>query len=218
MIGLPPQPFGDNWRVWAQRLLPYLVEMKNRLTWKRGDEVATDDGILLWDSAINAPVVTLNGEFRELVIKDGHGIASSSTDISPLAINTAYPIVWDAIALNDQVSLGTPASRIVFTRGGTFLLSFTVQVTSNSASTKTLWFWPRIDGVDVPNSTMKVSIHNSTETTVLSRTVLFDIAAGSYLEAVYEADDVNVTLESAPAGVNAPATPSALLSVVRMHQ
>lgn len=218
MIDMPPKPTGGDWVQWARRLTPYLTQIRDRLHYKRGDETASENGIFLWDQSLKSPVVSVDGEFRQLIIKDGHGIAVSNTDITPVAINTAYAITWDSISLADGVSIGTPASRLSFASGGTFMLSFSVQVTSTDASTKTLWFWPRINGVDVPNSTMKVSIHNNSETTVLSRTALFDITAGDYIEAVYESDSTAVTLESAPAGTNAPATPSVMLAVTRIHQ
>lgn len=218
MIDQPPKPYGDDWKSWARRLTPYLMQMKNRLGFLRGDERPADNGILLWDQTNKQPVISIDGAFKPLVIHDGHAIASSTTDITPAAINTAYAITWDSIALAEGVTLGTPASRLVFSEGGTFLMAFSVQITSTSASTKTLWFWPRINGSDVSGATMKVSIHNNSETTVLSRTALIDVVAGDYLEAFYEVDDTAVTLESAPAGTNAPATPSVILSVTRIHQ
>lgn len=215
---LPPPPTGRDWQNWAERINSWLTVTKDKLTFKLSKHVASDNGVMLWDETLKSPVISVDGAYRQLILKDGHGIAVSNTDISPLAVNTAYPIAWDAINLADGVSIGSPASRLVFSSGGTFMLSFSVQITSGDASTKTLWFWPRINGVDIPNSTMKVSIHNNSETTVLSRTSMFDISAGDYIEAVYESSSTAVTLESAPAGVNAPATPSVVLSVTRIHQ
>ncbi len=218
MIDRPPVAQGATWQGWGERLNLYLARIADKLRWKRGDENASQNGVILWDESIKSPVVSVDGAFIPFILKDGHGIAYSNTDITPAAINTAYAILWDAISLNDGVSIGTPASRLVFASGGTFMLSFSVQITSSDASTKSLWFWPRINGVDIPNSTMKLTMHNNSETTVLSRTALFDVTAGDYLEAVYEADSTAVTLESAPAGTNAPATPSVLLAVTRIHQ
>ena len=218
MIDRPPQPLGEDWKTWARRLESYLTQIKNRLSWKRDDARPTDNGILLWDNINKQPVISIDGVFKPLVIHDGHAIASSNSDITPAAINTAYAINWDSIALAEGITLGTPTSRLVFSEGGTFLMAFSVQITSTSASTKTLWFWPRINGADVSGATMKVSIHNNSETTVMSRTALIDVVAGDYLEAFYEVNDTTVTLESAPAGTNAPATPSVILSVTRIHQ
>lgn len=214
----PPPPVGDSWQTWGNALNNFIVSVYDKLRWKRGDERTSDNGVLLWDETIKSPVISVDGVWRSLILKDGHGIALSTTDITPAAINTAYGIQWDALQLAEGISIGTPTSRLVFASGGTFMLSFSVQLTSGDASTKTVWFWPRVNGVDIPNSTMKSTIHTNAETTVLSRTALFDITAGDYLEAMYEADSTAITLEAAPAGTNAPATPSVIMAVTRIHQ
>ena len=214
----PPPPTGAAWNAWAERLNTWLVRAKDRLTFKRSDHTAADDGIILWDGANSEPVVTVGGEFIPLVLKDGHGIAYSNSDITAAAANTAYTVVFDGVQLNTGVTLGTPASRIVFEKGGTFLLAFSVQITSSNSSLKDLWFWPRINGTDVAGSTIKVSIVDNGATIVMSRSALFDMTAGDYLEVAWATSDTAVTLESAPATAFAPATPSVLLSVTRVHQ
>ena len=173
---------------------------------------------MLWDNEQKEPVISVNGAFKPLVIQDGSGMCYSNTDITAAAINTAYAITLDGIANADGVSLGTPASRVVFTDGGTFLLSFSVQITSSNASLKNLWFWPRINGTDVDGSTIKVSVVDNGATIVMSRSALFDVAAGDYLEIMWATSDTAVTLESAPATAFAPATPSIILGVTRIHQ
>lgn len=213
-----PKPFGENWTVWGNRLAQYLDTIRSSLVWRRGGNKAPEDGILLWDNDSKEPVVSVDGEFIPLVLKDGHGIAYSNSDISAAAANTAYTVVFDGLQLNTGVTLGTPASRIVFEKGGTFLLAFSVQITSSNASLKDLWFWPRINGTDVAGSTIKVSVVDNGATIVMSRSALFEMTAGDYLEVAWATSDTAVTLESAPATAFAPATPSVLLSVTRIHQ
>jgi hypothetical protein len=213
-----PKPFGQNWIVWGNRLTQYLDTIRSSLVWRRGETKAPEDGILLWDNDAKEPVVSVSGEYIPLVLKDGHGIAYSNTDITAAAVNTAYTVVFDGIQLNTGVDLGTPASRIVFEKGGTYLLAFSVQITSSNASLKDLWFWPRINGTDVAGSTIKVSVVDNGATIVMSRSALFDLTAGDYLEVAWATSDTTVTLESAPATAFAPATPSVLLSVTRVHQ
>jgi hypothetical protein len=190
----------------------------DKLSFKTSNHTAAEDGVMLWDGANSEPVVTVGGEFIPLVLKDGHGIAYSNTYITAAAANTAYTVVFDGIQLNTGVTLGTPASRLVFEKGGTYLLAFSVQITSSNSSLKDLWFWPRINGTDVDGSTIKVSIVDNGATIVMSRSALFDLTAGDYLEVAWATSDTAVTLESAPATAFAPATPSVLLSVTRVHQ
>jgi hypothetical protein len=213
-----PKPFGENFTVWGNRLAQYLDSVRDKLTYRRGELKAPEDGILLWDNETKEPVISIDGVYKPLVIQDGSGMGYSNTDITAAAINTAYAITLDGIANADGVSLGTPASRVVFAEGGTFLLSFSVQITSSNASLKNLWFWPRINGTDVDGSTIKVSVVDNGATIVMSRSALFDVTAGDYLEIMWATSDTAVTLEAAPATAFAPATPSVILGVTRIHQ
>jgi hypothetical protein len=70
----------------------------------------------------------------------------------------------------------------VFDQAGEYLLSFTAQITSTSASTANFWFWPRVNGTDTAGSTIKASLHQNAATTVVSRTVIFYIDANDYVE------------------------------------
>lgn len=212
----PPPPTGDI-RQWAERLVAWLVRSKDRITFKQADHTAVDDGVLLWDAVNKEPVITKDGEFRPLVIQDGSGMAYSNSNITAAAINTAYDITWDGIADADQISLQN-GTEIHFDKGGMFMLAFSVQITSNNASLKDLWFWPAINGTDVAGSTMKISIETNGGTMVMSRSALFNISAGDYLEARWATSDIAVTLEAHAAETFCPATPSVTLSVTRIHQ
>jgi len=214
-----PKPFGQDWITWGNRLTQYLDSVRSKLMWRRNETRASEDGILLWDNDNNSPVVSLDGVFVPLVLHDGHAIVISSSDITPAAANQEYAITWDSISLDEGMSLGgSPTTRLVFNAGGTFMLSFSVQVTSSTSSAATIWLWPKVNGSDINNSTMKATLHNSSQTTVLSRTVLLNMTAGDYIEAWYECDTTSITLESAPAATYAPATPSVTLSAFRVHQ
>jgi hypothetical protein len=212
-----PKLFGVDVENWARRLTQYLDTIHDKLSWKRGDEKASENGILMWDESIKSPVVSKDGEFRPLVIQDGSGMAYSNTNITAAAINTAYDIAWDGIANADEVSL-LNSTEIHFVKGGMFLLAFSVQITSGNSSLKNLWFWPAINGTDVAGSTMKISIDTNSGTVVMSRSALFSVSAGDYLEARWATSDTAVTLEAHAAETFCPATPSVTLSVTRIHQ
>lgn len=212
-----PKPFGDNFTVWGNRLAQYLDSVRDKLTYRRGEQKAPEDGILLWDNDQSEPVVSIGGVYKPLVIQDGSGMAYSNTNITAAAANTAYEIAWDGVANADGISLAN-STEIHFTDGGLYTLSFSVQITSGNASLKDLWFWPAINGTDVTGSTMKLSIDVNGGTVVMSRTALFSVSAGDYLEAKWATSDTAVTLEAHAAETFCPATPSVTLSVARIHQ
>jgi hypothetical protein len=212
-----PKPFGSNWVVWGNRLTQYLDTIRSSLVWRRGETKAPEDGILLWDNSEKEPVISIDGVYRPLVIQDGSGMAYSNTNITAAAINTAYEIEWDGIANGDGVTLEND-TEIHFNDGGLYSLAFSVQITSTNSSLKDLWFWPAINGVDVDGSTIKISIVDNGATIVMSRTALFTVSSGDYLEAKWATSDTAVTLESHAAETFCPATPSVTLSVARIHQ
>lgn len=212
-----PKPFGGDWQTWGNRLSQYIDTIRSQLVWKRGETKAPSDGIMLWDNDNKEPVVSIDGVYRPLVIQDGSGMAYSNTNITAAAINTAYEIEWDGIANGDGVTLEND-TEIHFSDGGLYSLAFSVQITSTNSSLKDLWFWPAINGTDVAGSTIKVSIVDNGATVVMSRTALFNVSAGDYLEAKWATSDTAVTLEAHAAETFCPATPSVTLSVARIHQ
>jgi len=212
-----PKPFGDNLTVWANRLVQYIDSTRSKLMFRRGATRAPEDGILLWDNEASEPVVSLGGVYKPLVIQDGSGMAYSNSNITAASANTAYDIAWDGLANADGISLQN-STEIHFSDGGMYLLAFSVQITSGNASLKDLWFWPAINGTDVSGSTIKVSIVDNGATIVMSRSALFSVSAGDYIEARWATSDTAVTLEAHAAETFCPATPSATLSVARIHQ
>ena len=212
----PPPPLGPDWKPWGERLIDYLKKVRSKLPFFETGDSATEDGVMLWDTS-GYPVISKGGEYRQIVLADGFGTFVSNTDQTTTA-NTATAISWDSMPFGDGVSLGTPTSRVVFAEGGYYLVAFSVQITSSSASTKTLYFWPRLNGSDIANSTIKVSLHDNGGTIVMSRSAIFNVSTNDYLEAYWATDDANVSLDASTATAFAPATPSVILSVTRLRQ
>lgn len=147
-----------------------------------------------------------------------YGGFTDSTNKTAAAINTAYAITFNTTSASNGISLGTPTSRIIATNAGLYEFSFSTQLTSGSASAKTVWFWPRKNGTDIPNSAMKASVSGSNVTVAVSRSMFFSLNAGDYIEAMWATNDTNVTLEAAASTAFAPATPSAIMTVSQISQ
>lgn len=211
---LPP-PAGPDWKVWARQLTAYLSRHWEMLDYKTGNESLSDNGIMMWDNTLGYPVVSKNGEFRQVVLADGEANLGISTNVTAAAANTAYPLTFTMLS-GSGISLGTPASRIVFEEGGQYVLSFSAQIYSTSASTVDFYFWPRVNGSDVTGSTMKNSLHNNGATLVVSRSSIFTFSAGDYLEAMWAVDSTSGSLKAFSATAFAPATPAATLSITRV--
>lgn len=216
-LGYTPPPVTENIQVWAQNVVTYLQRTASRLAFRRGDARATEDGVILWDEASGYPVVSKGGEYRQIVLADGYAFLGQDTNITAAAADTAYAITYDTPAMASGISLGTPASRIVFAEGGTYLLAFSAQVTSTSGSTVEFRFWPRINGVDVAGSTIRANLHQHDASFVVGRSAIFNISANDYLEVMWATNRTHGYLEAAPATAYAPAAPSTSLSITRIR-
>ena len=211
---LPP-PAGPDWKVWARQLTAYLSRNWEMLGYKTGNESLSDNGIMMWDNTLGYPVVSKDGTFRQVVLADGEANLGISTNVTAAAANTAYPLTFTMLS-GSGISLGTPASRIVFEEGGQYLLSFSAQINSTSSSTVDFFFWPRVNGTNITGSTMKNSLHNNGATLVVSRSSIFTFNAGDYLEAMWAVDSTAGSLQAFSATAFAPATPAATLSITRV--
>ena len=202
---------------WAENLRRYLGRALNQLDAKDASVSAAEDGVLLWDRINGYPVVSKNGEWRQVVLANGVAHLEITSDVTAASANTAYPLTFTIMAGSVGVTLGTPASRIVFTEGGAYTLSFTAQTHSSSGSTVNFWFWPRLNGVDIVDSAMQNTLHQNNATMIMSRTQIFNVNAGDYLEAYWATDSTNGSLQHHAANAFSPATPAATLAISRVN-
>ena len=209
-------PLSPDIRQWAENLRRYLGRALNQLDARDASASASENGVLLWDNALGYPVVSKNGEWRQIVLEDGRYAGGITTDQTAAATNTAYALTYTSSAA-DGITNGTPASRIVFEEAGEYMISFSAQIASTSGSTVNFWFWPRVNGSDVAGSTMKNALHQNGATLVVSRSVIFNFSAGDYLEAMWAVDSTSGFLDATAATAFAPAAPASTIAITRLH-
>lgn len=214
----PPPPLGPSWSAWGERLVQYLVNVRTKLSTLLSTDVASDDGILLWDRT-GYPVVSKDGQFRQIILADGYASLSRSTNQIASAINTPQAIGWSTPSFNSGITLDpSDNTKIVFAEEGVYLLAFAVELLSNSSNAKSGWFWPRINGVDVAGSTIKVTMSDNGHHLVMSRSAAFPMTAGSYLQAMWAVDDVDLWIDAPTATAFAPSSPAVTLAITRLRQ
>lgn len=211
-----PEPRGDDWKAWARRMMQYLGQTRIPLVQQTGGEPAADDGLLMWDRENKYPVVSKNGEWVQVVLEDGQYAGAVSTDQTAASTNTAYALTYTS-SIADGVTNGTPSSRLVFEEAGQYMISFSAQIASTSSSTVNFWFWPRVNGTDVTGSTMKNALHQNGSVLVVSRSAIFDLNAGDYLEAMWAVDSTTGFLDATAATAFAPAAPASTIAITRLH-
>ncbi len=216
MSAILPPPVGPDWRVWGRQLSTYLGRALSRMQFKVGDPVPAENGILLWDDVAGYPVVSKNGEFRQIILEDGDYAGAISSNVTAAAANTAYALTFTS-SVSNGIANGTPASRIVFSEAGEYLINFSAQIASSTSSSVSFRFWPRKNGTNVTGSTMVNSLHNNGSTFVTSRSAIFQFAAGDYLEAMWATTDTSGHLNATAATAYAPAAPAATIGITRVH-
>ena len=211
-------PFTPDIQSWAENIRKFLGKALNQLDAKDQYSSAAEDGVLLFDRVNKYPVVSVDGEFRQIVLEDGHANLVRTTDVTAAATNTAYAIQFDTPTGAEGISLdGTDPTKIVFAEGGEYLLMFSAQIASTSSSTVNFYFWPRLNGTDATGSTMKNALHQNGATLVVSRAAKFDVTAGDYLQVMWAVDSTSGFLDASAATAFSPAAPASTLAITRMH-
>ena len=210
-------PIGPDLRQWGRQLTIYLQQNLAKLGFKTSTDNPSENGVILWDNVNGYPVVSKNGEFRQIVLEDGHADFILTADVTPAAANTAYKLTYDALAGNDGITQGTPASRIVFEEAGQYVIAFSAQISSTSASTVHFYFWPSVNGTNIADSAMTTALHQNNATVVTSRTQIFTVAAGDYFEVNYMIDSTQGFLNYTAASSPVPAIPASTLAITRLH-
>ena len=211
-----PPTVGPDIFEWARTFTTWTRRALTQLVFKPSGAAAIENGTLLWDDAAGYPVVSKNGEWRQIVLEDGEYSGSITANQTAGVINTPYALTYTP-SVADGIANGTPASRIVFDEAGQYMVSFSAQIASTSSSTVNFWFWPRVNGTDVAGSSMENALHQNGATLVVSRSAIFEISAGDYLEAMWAVDSTSGFLSANAATAFAPAAPASTIAITRLH-
>jgi hypothetical protein len=212
-----PPVIGERWQIWAEDLRRYLGRVQSQLSAREASSSANENGVILWDRTNKYPVVSRDGEFRQILLADGYAIFGQDADVTAAAANTAYKIALDNIASQGITLTGSPLTEITFVESGLYSLAFTAQIESTSGSTIDFRFWPRLNGVDATGNTVMASLHNNGATNVVSRTAIFSITAGDVLNVMWAVSSTNGRLKAHAATAYAPSAPSVTLNIVRVQ-
>ena len=210
-------PYTPDIQAWAENIRRFLGKALNQLDAKDQYSSAAEDGVILYDRQNGYPVVSKNGVWRQIVLEDGHGDFYINADVTAASANTEYQLTYTAEASNSGITLGSPASRIVFGEAGQYVISFSAQISSTSSSTVHFYFWPSVNGTDINNSAMTTALHQNNATLVTSRTQIFTVAANDYLEVNWMTDSTNGFLNATAASAPVPNIPASTLSITRLH-
>ena len=224
--GLPPPPTkaadgGFAWTSWYNQLYK-LLSTTGSVAWdlidKAGSSIADlankNHNLLtsMQGGTTNEYYHLSNTDYLSVHDKQ-HGVFYDTTDQTAAAINTAYPITFNTTDISNGITRGTPTSRIVCARAGTYNFQFSIQFLKSAASSAHVWVWARINGSDVTNSATQLTLSGSGAALVAAWNLVYTLAAGDYFELVWSTNDTNCSIETVAAAAPVPAIPSVILTV-----
>lgn len=142
-----------------------------------------------------------------------YGQFLDTTTQTAAAINTAYAITYNTTDISNGVYLGSPSSRIYVDEPAIYNFLFSIQLDKSSGGTANFWIWPRVNGVDVPNSASQIRIQGNDAELFSAAGFFFNLNAGDYVEFMFEVSDTSVQLASFAATTIHPAIPSIIITV-----
>ena len=136
----------------------------------------------------------------------------TTTQTNPVA-NQVNLFTYNSVESEFQITRGTPTSKIFVTNTGVYNFQFSAQLDKTGGGKDNIFIWPRINGVNVPNSATKVVIQGSTDEVVAAWNFVLIMEAGDYFELAWQSNDTNLIILAQSPASNYPAVPSIIMTV-----
>ncbi len=136
----------------------------------------------------------------------------TTTQTNPIA-SAVNLFKYNSVVSEFQVTRGTPTSKIYVNNTGVYNFQFSAQLDKTGGGSDAVYIWPRINGVNVPDSATKIVIDGPNSEIVPAWNFVLVMEAGDYFELAWESPDTAVFVPYvAPTG-NIPGIPSIIMTV-----
>jgi hypothetical protein len=136
----------------------------------------------------------------------------TTTQTNPVA-SAVNLFTYNSVVSQFQVTRGTPTSKVYVNNTGVYNFQFSAQLDKSGGGASAVYIWPRINGVNVPDSASKVVIDGPNSEIIPAWNFVLVMQAGDYFELAWESSDTNVIVPYVAATGNVPAIPSIILTV-----
>ena len=137
----------------------------------------------------------------------------TTTQTNPVA-NAVNIFTYNSLVTEQGVTRGVPTSKIYVSQTGIYNFQFSAQLDKSGGSASAVYIWPRINGVNVPDSATKIVIDGPNNEIVAAWNFVLVLKANDYFELAWQSSDTDVIIPYVTASGNIPAIPSIILSVV----
>ena len=136
----------------------------------------------------------------------------TTTQTNPVA-DTVNLFTFNSVESEFQITRGVPPSKIYVNDTGVYNFQFSAQLDKTGGSASTVYIWPRINGINVPNSATKIVIDGPNAEVVPAWNFVLLMTAGDYFELAWQSSDTAVVMLAEAAASNYPAIPSIIMTV-----
>ena len=135
----------------------------------------------------------------------------TTTQTNPVA-DTVNLFTYNSVISEFQITRGSPTSKIFVNSTGLYNFQFSAQFDKTNANAATIYIWPRINGVNVPDSATKIVVDGSDAEIVPAWNFLLVMKAGDYFELAWQSSATTVVCLAEAAASNYPGIPSIILT------
>ena len=120
---------------------------------------------------------------------------------------------YNSVVSEFQIARSNPTSKVYVNDTGLYNFQFSAQLDKTGGSASAVYIWPRINGVNIPDSATKIVIDGPNNEIVPAWNFVLVMQAGDYFELAWQSPDINVIVPyEVPTG-NIPGIPSIILTV-----
>ena len=136
----------------------------------------------------------------------------TTTQTNPVA-DAVNLFTYNSVVTQQAVIRGVPTSRIFVAQTGIYNFQFSAQLDKTGGSASAVYIWPRINGVNLPDSATKIVIDGPNSEIVPAWNFVLVLEANDYFELAWQSSDINVIIPYVAASGNIPAIPSIIMTV-----
>jgi hypothetical protein len=136
----------------------------------------------------------------------------TTTQTNPVT-NRVNLFTYNSVVSEFKITRGVPTSKIYVNETGVYNFQFSAQLDKSGGGASAVYIWPRINGVNVPDSATKIVIDGPNSEIVPAWNFVLVMEGGDYFELAWQAADTNVVIPYVAASGNIPAIPSIIMTV-----
>jgi hypothetical protein len=137
----------------------------------------------------------------------------TTTQPNPVA-DAVNLFTYNSVVTQQAITRGNPTSKVYVAQTGIYNFQFSAQLDKTGGSASAVYIWPRINGVNLPDSATKVVIDGPNSEIVPAWNFVLVMQANDYFELAWQSSDTDVVIPYVAATGNIPAIPSIILTVV----